>query len=505
MNTPLFTGFCGAFFLWMGFPNDALSLPPLVLLYPVALACLGLRAPDRMAAFRYGWLTGIAGGTAALYWLALPVHDVGGLVWPLAVPCAVFIAACLACLSGLFSLAAHALRGWTTFLSAVISGIFWYLLEETSALVLGFPWLSLSGALAAWPVMIQAADLVGAYMLSGLWVTAALLCFLPETPPRRRLVGVALAALLTVYGVFQLRNHPFTPNPTGENSFAALFVEGNIDQNKKWTPALQRKTVEAYIGLTQKALAVNPDEKILIVWPETAMPFFFDTSTQYAPLIRNLAAQNKKALLFGAPGLKKNPGGQDTVFNRAFLLGDNGATLGYYDKEHLVPFGEYLPEWLKLDFLSALLQGVGTYEAGTQTRPLRYGSLALGMLICYEGIFPELAQGRVDDGANILADISNDNWFGRTPAARQHLYLTALRAVEQNRWLLRGTNSGITAIIDPRGRLTLRGDQFVETTRLGRAEYLQGRSLYHRIAPRLLPATIPACLLLLLYGRRRKR
>ncbi|MEE0815936.1 MAG: apolipoprotein N-acyltransferase, partial [Desulfovibrio fairfieldensis] len=110
LRPDLLLGLAGALALWLGFPNDFLSLPPLVLLWPMALALLGLRAPGRMAALRRGWLVSLAGGTAALYWLALPVHNVGGLPWPLAVPCALFIAACLASAGGLFSLAAQILR-----------------------------------------------------------------------------------------------------------------------------------------------------------------------------------------------------------------------------------------------------------------------------------------------------------------------------------------------------------------------------------------------------------
>ena len=148
-----------------------------------------------------------------------------------------------------------------------------------------------------------------------------------------------------------------------------------------------------------------------------------------------------------------------------------------------MPFGEYLPSWLNWPFLEALLQGVGVYTEGTATGPLRYGDLALGMLICYEGIFPWLAQARVADGANILVDISNDGWFRGTPASRQHLYLTVLRALEQNRWLLRGTNTGISAVIDGRGRITARGPQFRAGTLAARARLETGESRYHRLAP----------------------
>jgi apolipoprotein N-acyltransferase len=145
---------------------------------------------------------------------------------------------------------------------------------------------------------------------------------------------------------------------------------------------------------------------------------------------------------------------------------------------------------------------VGVYEEGKSGEPLRHAKLALGMLICYEGIFPWLAEDRVRRGANILADISNDAWFGNTPAARQHLYLTALRAVEQGRWLLRGTNTGISAVVDNRGRLTMRGGQFTAGTHFAQAALLETASPYSRLAPWIFPAGLAVFTLLLLFGRK---
>lgn len=368
-----------------------------------------------------------------------------------------------------------------------------------------------------WPLLIQAADLVGAYALGGLWVLAVLLCLsaLPGARGAKQnaramgagsrqwrcaATGLALAVLLPAYGGWRLHSLPCIAEPVGRKSLSVLFVEGNIDQNQKWLPAFQRQTVETYLTLTQKALEERPDQKPLIIWPETALPFFFETDRLHAPRIRELAASAQSPLLLGAPGIEQRPGKEPAIFNRAFLLGPDGATLAHYDKEHLVPFGEYLPDWLNWGFLSALLQGVGVYETGTAVAPLRYGNLALGMLICYEGIFPWLAQTRVEDGADILVDISNDGWFGRTPAARQHLYLTALRGVEQNRWILRGTNTGISAVVDPRGRLTMRGNQFQAEALWAGAGLVATPSLYHHIAPLIFPIAALLCLALLIFG-----
>jgi len=495
--------------LWLGFPNDFISFPPLVLAWPVALTLLGREASSRAQALRLGWLATIAGGIAALYWLTLPVHNVGGLPWLLAIPCALFIVTCIGSVGGLFAVAAHVLRARPAGVQAVLMGLLWYILQTLYARALGFPWLDMAGALSPWPVLVQAADVVGGYALTGLWTMAALLCCLGFADSARRycpnraslVPGLLLAAVLLCYGGWRLHANPLNSNPTGPQSIDVLFVEGNVDQNQKWVPAFQRQTVDLYLGLTYNALAENPGAKPLIIWPETALPFFFEANGLHSPRIRELAAHTRNPVLFGAPGMERHPGKREPdVFNRAFLLGPNGDTVGYYDKEHLVPFGEYLPEWLNWGFLEALLQGVGVYQTGTAIAPLRHDNLALGMLICYEGIFPWIAQNRVADGANILVDISNDGWFGNTPAARQHLYLTALRAVEQNRWILRGTNTGISVVVDSRGRLTMQGGQFKAQAVWGKAALESTPSLFHMLSPWLLPLAASAFLGLLLFG-----
>ena len=297
----------------------------------------------------------------------------------------------------------------------------------------------------------------------------------------KRFLPALLAALLLGYGAWRLHTTPLEDDPRGEDSVAVLFAEGNIDQNQKWVPAYQRRTVETYLRLTQAELARHPGEKPLIVWPETALPFNFDNNGILSALVRNLARQAQSPLLTGVPGFQYDAAGNMQVFNRALLLDPSGNTAGHYDKEHLVPFGEYVPEWLNWNFLADLLQEVGVYTPGRSAAPLVHEDLRLGMLICYEAVFPWLAQARVEHGANVLVDISNDGWFGRSPAALQHLYLASLRAVEQGRWLLRGTNTGISAIIDARGRVTVRGGQFEENTLWGRVRLQQGATIYHKL------------------------
>ena len=508
--------------LWLGFPNDVVSAPPLVLLWPISLTALGLGAPTAGAALRRGWLASLVGATAALYWLALPVHDVGGLPWALAVPCAVLISALVTFQGGLFCVAARIGRDVAPWRLALGLALCWYLLEYAAAVLIGFPWLTISGALAVWPLLVQPVDTLGAYATGGLWVWACLLALfawpglagLPATGRRgRRLVcAAAMAALALAYGHWKLAATPLEVSPGGPDSLAVLFVEGNVDQGQKWLPAMQAATVDLYCGLTEQGLTAlgwrgdaASGEPPLVIWPETALPFFFQTH-RLSARVRDLVRAEDIPLLFGAPGVERPRAADATepeIFNRAFLLGPDGRLVGTYDKEHLVPLGEYLPSWLNWPFLEALLQGVGVYTEGTATAPLTYGNLALGVLICYEGIFPWLAQARVSDGANILVDISNDGWFRGTPASRQHLALTVLRALEQGRWLLRGTNTGISAVVDTRGRLTASGPQFRAGTLAARARIAGGVSRYHELAPWLpLLAATALCGLALTRGRR---
>lgn len=471
--------------IWLGFPNNLLDCPLLALFWPIGLCALGQWAKNWRQAIIHGWLASALGCFAALYWLALPITQVGELPLPLAILCAALIAFALASQGGLFSALSHALNSSPPVFPLLLLPLFWYLLEFVYAHVAGFPWLPLAGALITWPSLTQLADIAGAYLTGALWVFIAIAFFYAVKGTIPRLTGLVITAasaiLLAAYGYWQLQAAPLTSWPESEDSFAAMLVEGNIDQNQKWIPAFQKESMEIYLNLTRRGLmearktGIKPD---IIIWPETAMPFFFQNAPQYAAQIRSAVDTWQLPLLFGAPGLNGNIG-DEVVFNRAFLLTPDDNKIAYYDKMHLVPFGEYVPSWLKLDFLEALLQGVGIYQEGTDPSPLRCGNLALGMLICYEGIFPWLAQERVQAGANILVDISNDGWFGTTPAARQHLYLTALRCLEQGRWLLRSTNTGISASIDTRGRITRSGGMFEAGYLFFRAKIEYGHTIFY--------------------------
>ena len=524
----------GALGLWLGFPNALLHAPLLVLLYPAALYLLGVEASGKVDALRRGWISGLAGASAALYWVALPVYEVGGLPWALAAPCALGIGAYVGLYGGLFSFGAYLLRALPPLRRALACALLWYLLEVFRGFFLtGFPWLSLATAFVPWPAFIQAASLVGAYALGG-WLVWAALCLAspwlvnpcPSTPHKTKLstaltvvtlaLGLALLLALPVYGLIQLRTDPLAADCAAlqahPDAFPVIMVEGNIDQNQKWETAIQDSTVQLYMRLSREALsqwwdaqgaavASSASPTPLILWPETSMPFYFDQHPRYRPVLLDFARELGTPLLLGAPGLVRPTPKSFQIFNRAYLLDGQGRPAGYYDKIHLVPFGEYVPPWLALEFLLPLLQGVGDFTPGGSTEPLRTGNLALGLLICYESIFPEIAREHVARGANVLVNISNDGWFGDSAAPEQHLQLAVMRAVEQGRWLLRSTNTGISAVVDHRGRLVMRGEQFKAQSLTSCARRMEGFTLFHVLQPWLPMAALVALLALLLGHR----
>ncbi len=501
--------------LFFGTANPVFHMPFAILLYPFAL-CLAARSS---LPFRLGWLCGIPGAAAALYWIACAAARYGGMPWVLAAPCAVLLGMYVALWGGLFSwvLARFSLSGpWCRCAAA---GALWFLLEWGRGwFCSGFPWLTLSSGLAAWPVLIQPLSLLGEYGFSA--VLAAAACLMAEgigiagftdagqSPGSswRQIVAGALACLsFAAFGAWRL--HGFEDN--GDAVTLAL-IQGNVPQDVKWTQQYQQSTLEKYARLSAECLrrslqgggpSAAPD---LFVWPETAMPFYYPSSPQI-PALRGFVRDAGIPLLTGVLSVRRRPGGTSLLLNRASLFFPGGGE-AHYDKEHLVPFGEYLPPFLDIALFRSLLQGLGGFAAGERAplfelemkdRP----PVRLGMLICYEAIFPEMARQRVADGAQVLLNISNDAWYDLTSAPVQHCHLASLRAVEQGRWMARSTNTGITAFIDPLGRIhALRDDSgghllFSEGHLTGKVLSRDGRTLYFHLHP-WLPAAALALLLL---------
>ena len=481
MLNPLLWAIAAAFGALLGYANPWGQFPPAALLLPLAALLLGLAAPTAKQAFRYAWQAGSLASLACLYWVYWPIEHYGDVNWLLALPIPVLLSMAMGCYYGLFGLAARASSRLSAVPAALFLGLAWTAMELAQATLLsGFSWLTLSSAFVAWPITVQAASYVGAYGLSGLMVlvlSGIVLCGRGKSS-----LVVSALSLAFILGIGWQRMSTYAETTPAHT---VALVQGNIDQSIKWEPQYQMATVQKYLRLSKQVADASSPE--LIVWPETAMPFYFQDEGPLRTPVIDFERSGTAAIVLGSPAYQRTDGLRSFVlYNRAFLLDKRNAAPQWYDKEHLVPFGEYMP---LADILpmQKLVSGVGDFVPGQNARALKSGDLSIGMLVCYEAIFEGLAQDRVSQGANLLVNISNDAWFGDTSAPHQHLQLAALRAIEQGRYLVRSTNTGISAFIDPLGRIKVAGPQFKELAAAGVVHPHAEFTVFHRFYGYMLP------------------
>ncbi|MGM0425302.1 MAG: apolipoprotein N-acyltransferase [Thermodesulfobacteriota bacterium] len=459
---------------WLGFANPLLQLPPLVLAWPLGLVFLARSSLKTGQAFRRGWLAGILVCSACLYWVAFPVKDYTSLPLVLALPVPLLLGAYLGLFSAVFCLAVHWAQSRLSWFSlGLFAALVWICLEYLrSSLLTGFSWLSLTQALAPWPWSLQLLPLLGSFYFAGLlvlfsvWIHAGL--------RQKWALLAASLLLLLIAGTSLVYSENFPPD---SKQVRVSLIQGNIDQDQKWEPEYQKKTVDTYQRLSQEALQAQDSD--ILIWPETAMPFYLQEDSELQQSVQQFVRQEQIYLITGAPGYTYLDQEEYELYNRAYLLHPNGEIAMHYEKERLVPFGEYVPLKEILP-LPKLVSGARDFSPGRKIEPLQIDNLALGPLICYEIIFPQLVQKRVHQGANILLNISNDAWFGRTSAPRQHLHQAVLRALEQKRWVLRGTNTGISAVISPQGQIETASDLFQAQTLNAASSTINKRTFFSR-------------------------
>jgi len=339
----------------------------------------------------------------------------------------------------------------------------WVGLEYVRAKILtGFPWCLLGYTQYNHPEVIQIADVAGVYGLSFVLVLSNGLIYALFRSRRFHKRGalkwempvVILIALFTVTYNFQR----ISAGEENQKTTKVAIVQGNIDQSVKWNPDFQEKTIQIYRNLTRRAAKLGPD---LVVWPETSVPFFFQDQLDMALQLIQAAQQAQADLIFGSPAYGKE-GGHATYYNRAYHILPDGHVSGYYDKVHLVPFGEYIPLKRFLPFVHRLVMSAGDFSPGKKMTPLALSDLSAGILICFEIIFPEIARAQVKNGADLLVNLTNDAWYGRTSAPYQHFAMAVLRAVENGRPLIRAANTGFSGFIDHQGKIVGRGELFTE-------------------------------------------
>ncbi len=449
-------------------------------LYPLAwVGLLPMLLTMRRRPFAAGFTCGLFFFGAVLYWLNIVMTTYGGLAPIFSLLAYFFLLVYLALYFAVPVWLSCRCEDLLSLPVLLTLPVFWVTAEYLRGLLLtGFPWALLGYSQQNFAVAIQSADVTGVYGVSFLLVlvNCALAWGISTPRSRRAWVGFGLVVLVCCshfgYG-FWRQSQPLAKRA---ETLKVALIQGNIEQAQKWDPAFQRTNVEKYLHLSTQAALKHPD---LVVWPEAATPFYLQDPIPLAKRVKREAQQLGSAFLIGSPAYRAVGPERFEYFNSAYLISAAGREVGRSDKIHLVPFGEYVPLGKLLSFVDKMVVGVGDFSPGT-VRPLRLNGHQLGVLICYEAIFPELARAYVQGGADLLVNITNDAWFGRSSAPYQHLAMTRFRAIENRIWLARAANTGISALISPAGKVVASGPLFKDFFLTGTVGLGAEHTLYTR-------------------------
>jgi apolipoprotein N-acyltransferase len=276
--------------------------------------------------------------------------------------------------------------------------------------------------------------------------TIAWLVSQKATPAHGAIIGGALIVFLFVWWATGLVAARVILRPGPEPHVQAALLQPNISQEMRWN---EENIVAIYDRMMRMTAEAIRNGARVVIWPESTVPLPYARTDFYRRAIESVSAQSGADIILGS--IAEDPAQPNRLWNAAFLV-SGGRTIGHYDKIRLVPFGEYVPMRKVLFFAEKLVHAVGEFEFGSSDRPLR-GLFSYGPAICYEIVFPQITRTQVRNGADVLVTITNDAWYDGTSAPRQHLNQARLRAIEDDRYLLRAGTTGISAFIDPTGRI----------------------------------------------------
>lgn len=469
------------------FPQTGLSWLAWFALTPLLIAAKDLRFKD---GFKIGLLTGLVHNLTLFYWLSYTMETYGHLPIYLAIPILFLLSFYLSLYIALFSGALTRITVKPLMLFFMIPAI-WVSLEYIrSFLFTGFPWELTAYSQYKSLHVIQVSDILGPYGVSFLLVLSNAAIFigflyLTESGWRRKRVSglhfassalIFLFALTIVWFYGKIRIETTDKIVLASYKARVSVIQGNIGQAEKWDPALQYSATKKYLDLSASVAAEKPE---LVVWPETAAPFYFLYDTGLTEMVQRSIAETGVNFLIGSPSFVQTKGSIE-YYNSAYLVGPDGKVSGKYDKVHLVPFGEYVPLKKWLPFLGKIVEHVGDFCPGKKGATISLNGQSLGVLICYELIFPYLSRAEVKNGAGLLVNITNDAWYGKTSAPYQHFSMAVFRAVENRRALVRAANTGISGFIDPSGRIIASTPIFEDAAMTRTIPILKEITLYTR-------------------------
>jgi apolipoprotein N-acyltransferase len=448
--------------------------------------------------FVLGYVCGIFWFAGTCYWIFDTMHRYGGLPIPVALLALILFCLYVGLYHGMFGLLLAVVAGskgtgtgqpGASIRRALIAVPFlWVAVELARTRITAFPWELLGYSQTGNFALTRVAALVGVYGLSFEIVLVNSVFAAAFVAGRERRKWLLLAACGAA--VILQAGQWLAPPPVAANR-AALLVQPNIpiQAGEAWTKDYFQETLRE---LT--AISLHPSGEMaggaykdrsrydLIVWPESPSPFYTNDPL-FRDAVSEMARQSGSWVVTGAIGIEPamHSGGESSqIFNSAALVNPLGLWDRRYDKVDLVPFGEYLPFPRLFSFAGGLTKEVGEFQRGASHAPLDAGGERIGMFICYESIFPDEVRQGPRQGAQVLLNISNDGWYGDSGAWAQHLQQTQMRAIENDRWLLADTNTGMTASIDPIGRIVAATPRKVRTALAAPYALITGTTFYTR-------------------------
>jgi apolipoprotein N-acyltransferase len=444
----------------LSFPNFNLSFFAWIALVPLILS-LRFSVLSPRQAFLHGWFSGTLAYSGILYWI-IPTFQAAHLSMVLAGFCLLLLAGYLGLYWG----------AWSWFIqrhsSPWAGAAAWVALEYLRTyLFSGFPWALLADSQVKILPLIQIASITGVYGLSFLVVLVNLA--IAQWRLRPALLSLGLVALTCFYGNHCL--NAYTQEPKTPDIHIAL-LQGNIDQYEKWDQVYVDDIEKTFEQLITESVKTKPD---MIVWPETSVPGYLLQDPPLREWLLKTIKQSHTNHLVGVPVIH-----DENAYNSSFSINRDGVIEGEYAKQHLVPFGETVPWSTVLGRFIKVLNDLGGFTAGKGSPVLSLAGYPVGVNICYEAIFPNLVRQSVEQGAVLIANLTNDGWYMRTAAPYQHFSPNIYRAVENDRWLVRADNTGISAIIDPVGQVVAASSIYETTVITGTVHPRSELTLYTR-------------------------
>jgi len=437
------------FLFALAFPNYAIGWLIFIAFVPLLIALA--RARSWREALLLGWISQLIAWLMMVPWVVRVMSHYGGL--PLITGILIYVAMCaiLALYGALFAAIVFRIAPGQNFLRWLLVPFAWSAIEYARTYLLtGFPWNLIAAAIVDYTPLVQFDRVAGPYALGVLiLIPSATIAWIVVAKPR----GMGLAGPVAVVSIFcflwwvtGLVGAKVIVRPRVGSTYTAALLQPNISQEMRWDATSLGDIFQRMLNMTDTAVRSGAS---IVIWPESTVPLSYSSTQFFKEAIEAVSQRTSVDIILGS--VAEDAQDPNRIWNSAFLV-SGGRTIGHYDKIRLVPFGEYVPLRKMLFFAHKLTHTVGNFEFGTNDHPLA-GVLQYGPAICYEIVYPQIPRAQVVHGAEVLVTITNDAWYDGTSAPRQHLNQARLRAVETDRYLLRAATTGISAFVDPAGRV----------------------------------------------------